>query len=537
MEQQGYSSKTLDHLGLIAGICREIGIAEAVDELCPPESPDQIVSTGKALEAMVLNGLGFVNKRLYLVPKFFEDKPVEALLGAGIKAEHLNDDRLGRALDTFYESGVTPLFAVLSQRAFKALGFRPSVGHLDTTTLSAHGRYNSAEENVEGLHITQGYSKDSRPDLPQATLQLICEHIGGIPVHMEVLNGNSSDSESFRRAIQEYGEQLYAEDGMRTVIADSKLYTKETVEALQGSKMSWASRVPGTLGAAKELLQSIGPESLSPLGVEGYSSASYSSGYGGVSQSWVAYHSAEAAGREAKTLGRQLKREAEEAAKSLRGLSRQRFHCEEDALQAARQLESRWKWHSLSKISARQEKKHKKPGRPAAGSAASIEYAIEAKLRADEASWEKEVFRRSLFILATNEPVNDKEAEQRLLQAYKGQQSVERGFRFIKDPNIVASSFFVKKPERVEALLFVMAVCLLAYSVLEYRIREGLKQSQANVPDQKGKPTQKPTARWVFQLFVGIHLLSLPDGKKVILNLKPEHRSILDVLSYWDFYS
>jgi len=84
MEQQGYSSKTLDHLGLIAGICREIGIAEAVDELCPPESPDQIVSTGKALEAMVLNGLGFVNKRLYLVPKFFEDKPVEALLGAGI---------------------------------------------------------------------------------------------------------------------------------------------------------------------------------------------------------------------------------------------------------------------------------------------------------------------------------------------------------------------------------------------------------------------------------------------------------------------
>lgn len=258
---------------------------------------------------------------------------------------------------------------------------------------------------------------------------------------------------------------------------------------------------------------------------------------GGANQNWLVYHSAEAARHEAKTLRRQLKKEAEEATKSLRGLSRQRFHCEEDVLQAAKQLEGQWKWHSLSSISFRQEKKHKKPGRPAAGSSASIEYAAGAELLADEASWEEKVFRRSLFILAPNEPVGSKEDELRLLQAYKSQQSVERGFRFIKDPNIVASSFFVKKPERVEALLFVMAICLLAYSVLEYRIREGLKNSCTSVPDQKGKPTRKPTARWVFQLFVDIHLLSLPDGKKVILNLKQEHRAILNVLSYWDFYS
>ena len=139
--------------------------------------------------------------------------------------------------------------------------------------------------------------------------------------------------------------------------------------------------------------------------------------------------------------------------------------------------------------------------------------------------------------MATNGPVDDTAAERALLQSYKKQQSVERGFRFIKDPNIVASSFFVKKPERVEALLFVMAVCLLVYSVLEYRIRESLKSNERTVPDQKGKPTDNPTARWVFQLFVGIHMLTLPDGSKVILNLKQEHRDILDVLSYWSFYS
>ena len=86
-------------------------------------------------------------------------------------------------------------------------------------------------------------------------------------------------------------------------------------------------------------------------------------------------------------------------------------------------------------------------------------------------------------------------------------------------------------------ILDVMATCLLVYSALEYRIRKTLKKADRSVPDQKGKPTQNPTARWVFQLFVGVHVLTLPDTKKIILNLQEEHRNILDLLSYWNFYS
>ncbi|KXS46015.1 MAG: transposase [Methanohalophilus sp. T328-1] len=49
---------------------------------------------------MVLNGLGFIEHRLYLFPEFFDDIAVERLLGEGITREHLNDDVLGRTLDT-----------------------------------------------------------------------------------------------------------------------------------------------------------------------------------------------------------------------------------------------------------------------------------------------------------------------------------------------------------------------------------------------------------------------------------------------------
>jgi transposase len=121
METTTYTSKTLDHLGLIAGLIQEIGISELVDSCYAEQSPDQKVSNGKTLEAMIINVLGFVNKRLYLVPQFFEDKPIARLLGEGFEASHFNDDWLGRALDAFYEAGVTPLFAKISRHTFEVL--------------------------------------------------------------------------------------------------------------------------------------------------------------------------------------------------------------------------------------------------------------------------------------------------------------------------------------------------------------------------------------------------------------------------------
>ena len=82
-----------------------------------------------------------------------------------------------------------------------------------------------------------------------------------------------------------------------------------------------------------------------------------------------------------------------------------------------------------------------------------------------------------------------------LLNSYKGQAQAERGFRCLKDPQFLASSLYLKKPERIMALLMVMTVCLLVYAALEYRIRTALTEHGATFPDQKGKRIQNPTAR------------------------------------------
>ncbi len=100
MIETSYTSYNLDHLGLIAALVDELGLVSLIDALIIQDHQQRQVSVGKCVKAMILNGLGFVNRTLYLMPHYFKDKPVERLLGEGIQAEHLNEDALGRALDS-----------------------------------------------------------------------------------------------------------------------------------------------------------------------------------------------------------------------------------------------------------------------------------------------------------------------------------------------------------------------------------------------------------------------------------------------------
>jgi transposase len=104
-----YRSYNLDHLGLVAAIIDELGIVQLIDNAIVQDHEQCIVSVGQAVKAMILNGLGFAQRTLYLTPQFFENKPVSRLIGTGIESQHLNDDTFGRALDRIYHHGVEDL--------------------------------------------------------------------------------------------------------------------------------------------------------------------------------------------------------------------------------------------------------------------------------------------------------------------------------------------------------------------------------------------------------------------------------------------
>lgn len=526
MEQQSFESKILDHLGLVAAMFDELDLGQEIDRRVTQDLGQRKVSVGQAVKAMVLNGLGFVNQRLYLFPAFFETKPTERLLGPGILPEHLNDDSLGRALDRLYEAGVTELFRDLAAHAAARLGLRPRMGHLDATSFHVDGTYNSEEEPEEGIiHVRQGYSRDHRPELNQVVLDLMVEHQAGLPLLMQPLSGNASDQASFPELIKEHLAHLQMAHGLDYVVADCALYSAEHIRELARSGTKFITRVPETLSEAKAVLASVGREMMVELS-EGYRGGVHRSDYGDVAQRWLVVYSEAAEARAGKSAPQQLARKHEAEQKAFRKLTTRLYSCREDTERALAEFESAL---VASRIEARQVLECAHVSLEEGPPADAVSYCIRGELVPSSERQADLVWRKSLFILTTNELDEAALSNEELLAGYKGQHLVERGFRFLKDPAFLASSLFLKSEKRIMALLMVMTVCLLVYAALEWRIRAGLRTQGQSIPDQKGQPTQRPTARWVFYSFEGLHVLFVGE-QRLVLNLREHHQIILAVL-------
>ena len=557
-ETETYNSETLEHLGLVAGIFDELGIGDLVDELVPQDFSQRNVSVGRALKAMVLNGLGFANRRLYLMPEFFRNKPTERLVGAGIRPEHLNDDALGKALDTLYAFGLTELYRSIASRAAERLGLGGGVAmaHLDITSFHVDGQYNSEvvdddlDENAGGLiRVSKGYSRDHRDDLNQVVLELITESQANLPMMMRPLSGNASDKTSFEETIERHVGQLRADGGggpSMVVVTDSAGFTRGCLGAYQRQGLGWIMSVPSTVAGAKRRLEEVmdPEEQLRPL-VEGYRYAALLRAYAGVEQRWLVIHSEAARERAAKRVDKQLIKQGDQERKAFDELRREAFRCPEDAWRALAAFRRTLKALEVHGAEVVERRHYKSAGKPATDAVPeSVGYHLHGALAAPITLRERRLIRHSCFILATNELDEEVLADAEVLRAYKGQSSkVERGFRFLKDPMFLASTLYLKRVERVMALLMVMTVCLLVYAALEYRIRQTLAEREESVPDQKGKPTRRPSAKWVFELFMDVHLLTITTEEKTIrtfvLNLREELGRLLELMgaAYVELYS
>jgi transposase len=232
----------LDHLGIVAGIIDEMGIVEEINTIIGRSSREK-VSAGVIVKAMLMNGLGFVSAPLYMFSKFFEGKPTEHLLGAGITAEQINDDRIGQVLDDLHEAGLSETFLGISLKAVAKYEIKVETGHIDSTSFHVDGEYGREEEG--SIEITHGYSRDHRPDLKQFMMNLICVGDGDIPVMMEVVSGNQADKARFAGLLQEFKEQWTFEG---ICVGDAALYSEENLVAMSGLK--WLTRVPLSIKTA-----------------------------------------------------------------------------------------------------------------------------------------------------------------------------------------------------------------------------------------------------------------------------------------------
>jgi len=524
-----YETQRIDHLGIVAGICQEISLIEQIDGQV--KASDRKVSCGRSTQAMILNALGFVGRALYLMPDFLQNKPVDVLIDPDLTADDFNDDTLGRCLDDLYTAGVTEVFYQIASHALQVYGIRSRFVHLDSSSFHLHGAYDPDEPEREAISITYGYSKDHRPDLKQVVLQLITHHSSSLPAWLEVLSGNSNDKKTFKDTVKAYCKQLSSTEQVYVVI-DSAGYTEETLK--ESKEILWVMRVPETLAQAKQLVKEAQYDEMVELET-GYWGKEVTREYAGIQQRWLVVFSQAAQSRELKTLEKALTKELEKTQKEWRKLEGQTFNCQADAEKALKQFNQKRKYHQAT-AQAVAVMQYPKPGRPAAEDQKEVVgYKLEGSVEEKAAAIEEAKQSLGRFIVATNDLDSERLPAKSMLENYKDQGvSVERGFRFLKDPLFFAHSLFLKKPERIMALLMVMGLSLLIYSLAERKLRQALKEMKATVPDQRRKPTETPTIRWVFQLFEGLDILLVKQNGEVmlrqLLNIRPAQEQVITLM-------
>ena len=523
----------IQHLGIIAGVCKEIGLADRIDRHV--DSSNRKVSVGDAVVAMVLNAMGFTGRPLYLTSRFFDNRPVDTLIREGLSSGDLHDYSLGTALDALYEYGITELFSSVASQILNEQGIDTRFAHLDSTSFSVYGEYNDEDEDEEPddavINITKGYSKDNAPELNQVVAQMISVNKTSLPIWIEALSGNSNDKKSFKETVKKFQKQ-FSRNEMPYFVADSAFYTKKNIAGCS-QELRWVTRVPESIKATKDFYHSLSEENMQKAG-EGYWYTKAGSEYAGVPQRWLLIFSEKAYEREMKTFRKNLEKNLEKKQTELKHLRNTAYACAADAQKAAEAFAKKLKYlHFEYHV-------YEKPhyfgkGRPKAGSTPdSISWFIDGSLSYDKQKIEAERLRKGKFIVATNELDETVLSDSQIIEVYKDQNvSVERGFRFMKDPLFYADRLFIKKPERVMALIMIMTLSLLVYSLAERRIRAALREKGTHIWDQKNYPTDKPTARWVFTIFEDVLLLythSRTGTTVEAMNLKAEHEIVINSL-------
>ena len=288
-------------------------------------------------------------------------------------------------------------------------------------------------------------------------------------------------------------------------MADCKLYHKANGEFL--SQVKFLTLIPSTIALEKSLITTAITEDKWQRIDDNYKYQVNDVEHMDIKQRWIVFYSKAASHRAEKTIIRQVERAEYKGNKELFHLQAQRFSCKTDAERSVDKIDNRLKYQQISDIQTIEHNVYHGKVRPKKGAEVKrIEWQVIAEIEEKKPAITQPVEQKSCFILAINTD-EDELGSIEILTHYKAQSAVERGFIFLKDPLFFVSSLFIKKPSRIDALLMVMTLSLLVYSIAQRRMRANMKKIKATIPNQIKQETATPTLRGVFQCFDGINFI------------------------------
>ena len=389
----------LDHLGLIASAIKDLGLTNLINRRLVPDA-QEVMTPGEAVAGMILNGLGFAHRPLSLTPQFFANKPLDLLFREGIEAEMFNRFKLGRTLDEVYAYGCDLLFEELARAICAHEGIDLRFNHLDTTSFALTGEY-VPDRDEHASRITHGYSKDHRPDLKQAVLELIVSQDGGVPFVSKSWDGNTSDTRVFQERAKALVSAFKDTPSPRYLVADAKLYGEDNAAHL--AQLGFITRMPATLKVVSQVIsQARQQDTWQPVDDDTrYQSLELC--HDGMAQRWLVVSSRAALERAEATLTNATQREYEAITKQLFHLQAQSFCAPEAAQDALAVLAKRWRYHRVESAQLTPYQRYAGKGRPTPRTALkAVEWQIQAQVHADDDTIEQDKQAKACYVLGTN---------------------------------------------------------------------------------------------------------------------------------------
>ena len=228
---------------------RELDLVGVVDRSLP-RSPRSVLSVGEVAAALICSRLCSPSP-LYDVAGWASGAAVHELLG--IPAALLNDDRLGRALETFAVQS-EPVRGALAARAIDRFGLDVGRLHVDLTTLRVAGAYE------DSALVARGWGSDRHVRRQVRALQAATPD--GVSVYWRPDPGNSSELALVGQSLQRLGA-LTGPAGL--LVCDSACGNPKTLAQLHDAGLRFVVPLRASSGFAEKFTREVGHDALRPL--------------------------------------------------------------------------------------------------------------------------------------------------------------------------------------------------------------------------------------------------------------------------------
>lgn len=491
-----------------------IGFVDFIDRSVEWDPKHWKVTPGNLAKAVILVTFLQIRAPLYKIKNAFIGMDTEALFGAGVMPEHLNDDAIARALDRISQAKPEKLFTTLCLSLYSKFEIAFKRLHSDTTTLSFYGDYEEKEDSTEDeLRVVRGYNKDRRPECKQVVVgKIVNEH--GIAVTGSTMDGNTSDIEWNQKALELVKETFGEKLDQVTYIADSKLINLPTFKQLMGpdKKVRFISRCPSNFYdkvAGKCIKRAYEGNQWREVGRIGkgeracmYQLQEFTQEIEGYDTRLIVVRTSAGEERFIKKIDQYY----EKIEKDILLASQKAFACEADARKEWERFQKAHKNNLLCCTANFEEEKIEKrprgnPGKnpkpPKIESIWHLHIRIEGE---DTIAVENLRQEEECFVLITGIAKDEMDGAD-VLRQYKDQSIVEVQFKLLKEPAL-AATIFLKTPERINALVMLLNVSLLIRALIQYKVRKSVTETQEELPriGWDNRKLENPTIKFVVEV-------------------------------------